>query len=84
LRIDFDKGGAAIELKGGLWTDVEIAGLDGVYRPAQATFTGNTATVSSDAVKEPSAVRYGWRPVCTSSLVNTVGLPTAPFALWID
>ena len=84
LLIDFDNGGATIELKGGLWTDVELAGLDGVYRPAHATFTGNTATVSSSAVQEPCAVRYGWRPVFTPSLFNTAGLPAAPFALWTD
>ncbi len=84
LVVDFDTGGTTISLHGGDWNDVEIAAADGIYHPAQATFSGNTATLTSAAVREPRAIRYGWRPVFTPTLFNADGLPTAPFALWID
>jgi sialate O-acetylesterase len=83
LIAEFDEGGAAITLKGGAWSDVEIAGNDGVYRPAKATFKGAIATIKCDAVSEPKAIRYGWRAVFTPSLFNGAGLPAAPFAMFI-
>jgi sialate O-acetylesterase len=84
LVVDFDTGGTTISIKGGSWNDVEIAAADGIYQPAQATVTGNTATLTSAAVREPRAIRYGWRPFFTPTLFNADGLPTAPFALWMD
>ena len=84
MVVDFDTGGTTISLHGGDWNDVEIAAADGIYHPAQATFAGNTATLTSAAVREPRAIRYGCAPVFTPTLFNADGLPTAPFALWID
>jgi len=83
LVAEFDDGGAAITLKGGVWNDVELAGNDGVYCPAKATFKGNIATVTCDAASQPKAIRYGWRAVFTPSLFNGAGLPAAPFAISI-
>lgn len=83
LVAGFDDGGAAITLRGGAWNDVELAGEDGIYRPAKATFNGNVATITSDLVGAPEAMRYGWRAVFTPSLFNGAGLPAAPFAMFI-
>jgi sialate O-acetylesterase len=57
-----------------------IAGADRKWVWAQARIIGpDTVEVSSEAVKEPVAVRYAWadNPVC--NLYNTVGLPVTPF-----
>jgi len=84
LLIDFDNGGAAIKLLGDRWNNVEIAGVDGVYHAADASWNGDLAIVISHAVKAPRAIRYGWRPVFTPSLLNSEGLPAVPFAMWVD
>jgi sialate O-acetylesterase len=83
LVAEFDDGGAAITLKGGSWNDVELAGNDGVYHPAKATFKGAIAMITCDVVSVPKAIRYGWRAVFTPSLFNGAGLPAAPFAMLI-
>lgn len=84
LVLIFEGDGTDLAVKGGRWDDIEIAGADGIYHPAQATFTGNAATILSAAVKTPRAVRYGWSPVFEPTLFNAAGLPATPFALWMD
>jgi len=84
LVLNFEADGTDLAVKGGRWNDVEIAGADGIYHPAQATFAGNAATILSAAVKAPRAVRYGWRPVFQPTLFNAAGLPAASFALRMD
>jgi sialate O-acetylesterase len=65
---------AADELKG-----FAIAGADQKFVWAKAEIAGDKVIVSSDAVREPAAVRYGWaaNPIC--NLVNAAGLPASPF-----
>jgi sialate O-acetylesterase len=84
LVLNFEVDGTDLAVKGDRWNDIEIAGEDGIYHPAQATLTGNAATISTAAVKTPRAVRYGWSPVFEPTLFNAAGLPAAPFALWMD
>ncbi|HEX4149382.1 MAG TPA: sulfatase-like hydrolase/transferase, partial [Pirellulales bacterium] len=84
LVLKFADGGSPITLRGGAWNDVELAGTDGAYHPAKASFEGDRATVASEAVKVPTALRYGWRTVFTPSLYNEAGLPTAPFAIVVE
>lgn len=84
LVAGFEDGGSPLTLKGGAWNDVEIAGDDGIYHAARATFTGNVAVITSEFVREPSAVRYGWLAVFTPSLFSGDSLPAAPFAMYID
>ena len=84
LVLNFEADGTDLAVKGDRWNDIEIAGEDGIYHPAQATLTGNAATISTAAVKTPRAVRYGWRPVFEPTLFNAAGLPAAPFSLWMD
>jgi len=68
-----------------------VAGKDGVFYPAKAQVTpfepgsSNPAVswsvvVSSDAVKEPVAVRYAWEDnPDEANLFNEEGLPASPF-----
>lgn len=66
------------------WTGItgfEIAGKDKVFHPATATIRQNTRTiiVSSEAVPEPVAVRYGFRNFQPGNLKNHRNLPVIPF-----
>lgn len=56
-----------------------IAGADKNWAPAKAVIDGETIVVSSDQVKKPVAVRYGWanNPAC--NLYNGTDLPASPF-----
>jgi sialate O-acetylesterase len=56
-----------------------VCGKDMVFHPAKAQIVGATVVVASDAVAEPTAVRYGWadHPIC--NLFNREGLPASPF-----
>ncbi|MDD4645144.1 MAG: sialate O-acetylesterase, partial [Bacteroidales bacterium] len=57
----------------------EIAGSDRVFKPANARIDGQSIIVSSEEVKEPVAVRFGWHNTDVTNLYNVVGLPAAPF-----
>jgi sialate O-acetylesterase len=56
-----------------------VCGKDKVFQDAKAEIVGGTVVVSSAAVAEPIAVRYGWanHPLC--NLFNREGLPASPF-----
>ena len=58
----------------------EIAGEDKVFYPAAATIDANTVIVSSTAVPNPVAVRFGWADDAgMDNLFNKEGFPAAPF-----
>ena len=59
----------------------EVAGKDGVFRPATATIEGGSIVIASDAVAEPAALRYGYENVTDANLENGAGLPAAAFAV---
>ncbi|MBN1589524.1 MAG: 9-O-acetylesterase [Pirellulales bacterium] len=80
IRLTFDHVG------GGLSTSDDkplshftIAGKDQQFHPAQAKIDGDTIVVSSDQVKQPVAVRFGWHETAEPNLVNKEGLPASPF-----
>jgi sialate O-acetylesterase len=56
-----------------------VAGADGSFHPARAEIRGKTVVVTSDAVSQPVAVRYGWANVPEGNLFNKAGLPASPF-----
>ena len=60
-------------------TGFAIAGIDGKYHWAEAEICGNEIIVSSEMVKHPLAVRYGWgdNPAC--NLINGAGFPASSF-----
>lgn len=61
-------------------TGFEVAGMDKLFYPAIAEINDDgTVTVFSKQVKQPEAVRYGFRNCPTGTLFNTQGLPASPF-----
>ncbi len=56
-----------------------IAGTDGKYVWADALIKDDIVMVSSDKVKEPVSVRYGWDSSPDCNLFNGDGLPASPF-----
>ena len=57
-----------------------IAGKDQKFYPAKGEIVnGNQLKVSSDKVKKPVAVRYGWSNAPFINLFNEVDLPLSPF-----
>lgn len=58
----------------------EVAGSDGIFRPADARIAGTTVIVSSPDVAAPVSVRYAWANVPAVVLFNSAGLPAAPFS----
>ena len=81
LLITFDTGGGDIVLPNDSWNDIEIAGQDGIFKPAMATFAGNKARVWNTDVCRPISMRYGWKNVFVASLFNSYGLPASPFVV---
>ena len=66
-------------LKGEKLTSFQIAGVDKKFYWAKALIVGGEVFVSSDKVKEPVAVRYGWAINSECNLYNKNGLPASPF-----
>jgi sialate O-acetylesterase len=60
-------------------TDVEVAGRDGKFVPAQARVVGETVFASSPDVPAPVAIRYGWANSPQCNLFNGDNLPASPF-----
>jgi sialate O-acetylesterase len=56
-----------------------IAGQDRKFHPAQAKIEGDHVIVWSDAVAQPTAVRFGWADHPIVNLYNAAGLPATPF-----
>lgn len=55
------------------------AGPDRTFVPATARIVGDAVVVSSDAVTDPVAVRFGWRADAEPNLFNSAGLPASTF-----
>lgn len=78
--VRFTHAGGGLVAKGGPpLTGFTVAGPDGVFHQAQATARGKTVIVTSEAVSQPVAVRYGWANVPVGNLFNKAGLPASPF-----
>ncbi|MBV8781107.1 MAG: sialate O-acetylesterase, partial [Phycisphaerae bacterium] len=60
-------------------SDFTIAGADGKFVQGTARIDGDTVIVTSDQVKSPTAVRFGWNEVAMPNLSNKSGLPALPF-----
>jgi sialate O-acetylesterase len=56
-----------------------IAGEDQKFVPAKAVIQWNQVIVSSDAVENPVAVRYGWSNWTEGTLFNRAELPASSF-----
>ena len=80
--ISFDHVGSGLMVKDkhGYVNEFEMAGADQKFYWAKATLEGDKISLSSDQVKKPVAVRFGWS--CNPAefnLYNREGLPASPF-----
>jgi len=75
----FSHVGGGLVAQGGPLKGFTIAGADKVFHPARAEIRGKTVVVTSAAVPQPVAVRYGWANVPEGNLFNKAGLPASPF-----
>jgi sialate O-acetylesterase len=66
-------------LKSNTPNDFELAGKDGIFKPAVAEKDGLRLILTSPEVPVPCAVRYAWQNNPPASVFNTEGLPAAPF-----
>ncbi|GAB3912837.1 sialate O-acetylesterase [Mucilaginibacter boryungensis] len=57
----------------------EIAGKDGIYKPATAEIKGNKVVLSNPEINDPEHARLGWNEIAQPNLVNSVGLPAMSF-----
>ncbi|RKU35898.1 9-O-acetylesterase [Candidatus Poribacteria bacterium] len=80
IRLNFNSiGSGLISRDDEPLTWFEIAGEDKNFVKADATIEGDTIVVSSDAVAQPVAARFGWHQTAEPNLVNKEGLPASPF-----
>lgn len=60
---------------------LEIAGQDGVYRPAQVRLADSELILSHPQIQHPISARYAWTDYAIVRLFGPDGLPLAPFWL---
>jgi len=80
IRLTFDYTGSGLKtMDGKEISHLTIAGVDKKFVEAKGIIDGNTVVVSSDTVKEPVALRYGWSNTAEPNLANKEGLPASSF-----
>lgn len=81
MRLIFDDVGSGLKSRDGKALNCFeiIDGVQGGFVPAQAKIDGNCVVVSSPAVHQPVAVRFGWNKTAQPNLMNAEGLPAYPF-----
>jgi len=79
--IEFDYGHGLKSSDEKPLTHFEALTEDGQWRSAGAyVHDGNVVIVSSKAIRNPKAVRFGWNQEAEPNLVNEAGLPASPFS----
>jgi len=79
VRLSFEHTDGGLSFKGDKAVGFTIAGEDMNFVEADARIDGKYVYVSSDAVTNPAAVRYGWAAYTECNLYNGAGLPASPF-----
>ncbi|TWU00997.1 sialate O-acetylesterase [Stieleria varia] len=77
--VKFNHVGGGLKAKGDKLIGFAIAGEDKKFVWGDAVVQGDTVVVSSPAVPQPTAVRYGWANNPTCNLYNAADLPASPF-----
>lgn len=81
VTLTFDHAPGGLVVKDGPQPAFELAGADGVFKPAESKVSGETVTVSSRAVAHPVTLRYAWANAPTGLLYNQDGLAVAPIRI---
>jgi sialate O-acetylesterase len=79
IRVWFDHADTGLKVQGSELKGFEVAGEDRQFAPAQGRIDGSTVVLTSDAIREPRYVRYGWQNAPEVNLFNGAGLPASPF-----
>lgn len=80
VTLEFDHVGGGLKSSDGKpLNHFTVAGRDRKFYPALAEIKGNVIVVSSDKVKAPVAVRFGWTDTAEPNFFNKNGLPASPF-----
>lgn len=78
--VEFSHADGGLVLKeGASGSGFEMAGADTVWHAATAKVEGDRLVISTDAVKQPVAVRYAWAEMAEVTLWNGAELPASPF-----
>ena len=62
----------------------EIAGADGRFVAAEATIDGSRLVLHHRSVTTPTAARFAWHQEAQPNLINSAGLPAAPFRIGVQ
>lgn len=81
LRLKFSETAGGLKSRDGkALTHFEMIGEQAAFVEATAEIEGgDTIVLSSDKIKEPSAMRFGWHKLAEPNLCNGAGLPPTPF-----
>ncbi|NOU36565.1 MAG: sialate O-acetylesterase [Kiritimatiellaceae bacterium] len=79
LKVTFDSAEGLTTRDGKSPDWFEIAGADGVFKPAQAVIKDNGIIIRSPEVAEPVAMRFAWHKLAMPNLANGTGLPASAF-----
>jgi sialate O-acetylesterase len=80
IRVHFTSTGSGLATRNGAAPDgFEIAGEDRQFVPAEVALEKDSALVRSPKVPKPVVVRFAWHEEARPNLMNTEGLPAAPF-----
>ena len=79
VTLHFDHTGRGLLIKGDQLRGFTVAGKDRKFYQADAEISGDRVIVSSEAVRNPAAVRYSWANNPDGNLYNKSGLPASPF-----
>lgn len=79
IIVNFDYAKNGVTSYGKELDNFTLAGDDRIFYPAKATIKRGKLVVTSDKVKNPVAVRYGWTNYLQGGLFNLAGLPASSF-----
>lgn len=79
IRVSFDSADSGLISKNGDPTEFLIAGADQIFYPAKAKIERSAVLVSAKEVKNPVAVRFGWKNESMPNLFSKDGLPVSCF-----
>jgi sialate O-acetylesterase len=84
IILSFTHKGTGLVAKDGALKGFVIAGADKKFVPAIAIISGDNVIVSAESIKNPIAVRYGWKSSPDINLFNKENLPATPFRTDVD
>ena len=79
MEITFTHAKEGITFTGNVPNGFELAGEDGIFEKAEASFAGNKVFLTSENIKEPVMARYLWTNYSEVNVFGKNSLPMAPF-----